>query len=205
MQRKPIHLSLARVLDVALEYQSDPRDDLFSLLLIRFDDLLLKTIHKVLRYMKHLHGEPMQELYHTAIIGLSKSMLSMKPDQELRYIPARVVAYVKEELKNTYRYKLREVLVAGASTDTLLSYRLEPAFQAELLRRIGLAERELDLNILLDDPEFSDVERRYLSLYLLEGRTWNQISALEGVSFNTIRWRITRGLEKLKQKVDHAR
>jgi len=92
-----------------LEYQKNPTSVLFAKILKRTDKLLLHIVHNLLSTKPHLQEIDIEELYHEAINGLGKAALTIKEKDQDRYVPARIVAYVKAEIRSAYPYHPKEI------------------------------------------------------------------------------------------------
>jgi hypothetical protein len=84
------------------EYQAEPNTVAFSRILERVDELLLWTIHKYVRQRQYLLDVPLLDLYHSAIVGLGRAIKTMLPDEDENQVNARIIAYVRNEIRTNY-------------------------------------------------------------------------------------------------------
>ncbi len=84
------------------EYRQNRDAVSFAKILKRVDLLLLKTIHRYTSYQPHLAKVSFWDLYQTSIVGLGRAILSGKSTEAPEKTTARIVSYVKGELKKTY-------------------------------------------------------------------------------------------------------
>jgi hypothetical protein len=85
-----------------LQYQQDGSAVAFAGMLERADKLLLDTIYKYRRIKPHLGSIELNDLYHTAIVGLSKAAKKAKAGENEDEMVARIISYVRCELSTTY-------------------------------------------------------------------------------------------------------
>jgi DNA-directed RNA polymerase specialized sigma subunit len=88
--------------ELVTEYKKSKDTTTFSKVLKRVDKLLLFVIHKHVRQRPHLGKVELRDLYHSAIIGLGRAMLTSHAYETGDKLVARIIAYVKCELNNTY-------------------------------------------------------------------------------------------------------
>lgn len=84
------------------EYRQNRDGISFAKILKRVDLLLLRTIHRYTAYRPHLEKVSFWDLYQTSVVGLGRAILSGKPTEAPEKTTARIVSYVKGELKKTY-------------------------------------------------------------------------------------------------------
>jgi hypothetical protein len=80
----------------------ETRKKLFHKILAKIDKLLIYTVSVCVRNNKRLIDENRQELYHTAIIGLHRAIETAKDGDDGARIQARIMSYVKEEIRKTF-------------------------------------------------------------------------------------------------------
>lgn len=84
------------------EYQENPNTVAFSRILERVDRLLLDTIWKYIRVRSYLEDVPFLDLYHSAIVGLGRAILTTLDDESPDEVQARIIMYVRNEIKTNY-------------------------------------------------------------------------------------------------------
>lgn len=87
--------------DLILRYQQTKDKGIFSRILKRCDGLLIAIINRNL-WRKGLENYNARELYHAAIIGLHRAVMTSPIDEHPDKVVARIVAYVKLELSNQF-------------------------------------------------------------------------------------------------------
>lgn len=92
---------------LALDYQEAVQDErqgrvTFEKVLKRVDRLLLKTIYKHMKRRPYLRKIEFEDLYHSAIVGLGRAFLTVKPTEGGNKVVARIVAYVRNEINTNF-------------------------------------------------------------------------------------------------------
>jgi DNA-directed RNA polymerase specialized sigma24 family protein len=89
---------------LCIEFQETEDDVLFQRILIRVDRLVVSIIKKLQRRLYHLQLVDIQDLYQTAIVGLYNGVLKVKEEETADHTVARLIAYMRAEVKKTYPY-----------------------------------------------------------------------------------------------------
>lgn len=91
---------------LAFEYRDalgEERALIFRKILRRIDNLVLYQARKFLFVRSQLKDVDLQELYDIAIVGLYKGLESIKEEETGAVLQARLIAYMKSELKQAIR------------------------------------------------------------------------------------------------------
>jgi len=131
-----------------LQYQQDGSAVAFAGMLERADKLLLDTIYKYRRIKPHLGSIELNDLYHTAIVGLSKAAKKAKAGENEDEMVARIISYVRCELSTTYPLTKTKRFVAFQRLDfTIEDYILDARF----VQTSDAVEQKAQLSLLQDD------------------------------------------------------
>jgi len=82
-----------------LEYQRTKDEEIFSYLLAKYDKFLLKLAWGMKKRVREI---PIEDLYHSAIVGFGNAVLQFKPKAPSSLIMAIIKAYVKREIESKY-------------------------------------------------------------------------------------------------------
>lgn len=169
-----------------LEYQQEKDKIVFAKILKRVDHLLLYIIYNLLRARPHLRKVQVQELYHEAVVGLSRAALSMKRKEDAKFIPARIGAYVKLEIGKTYKYRPEGIIVSKNS----------PEF---CKRELNLVEEVLDLCEVLH--EFSEEDQILFQERFCKGLTLKEIGKTFHISHTGVGYKLKKLLNRLRKRL----
>lgn len=185
---RPIRLSSEEVKTLISDYQECPTSETFSLLLLKFDKLLVYIILKMRKKLAWLREVELEDLYHTAILGFAIALKKIPKDCKPSKVPAYISAYVKAEIKKMYRYLCREEAGLGEPPD--IDTVLEPVEGPVLLDGFEMA---------LDSANLSEMEKECLRKKFYESKSLNEIAVELGIKVSRVYRRVRRGLRKLKE------
>ena len=85
------------------EYQETGSKKAFEGILKRVDNLIISSLNKYDRYFPYLQRVDFDSKYQTALVGLGKALVSTRPEEDGGKITARILAYIKSELKQSIK------------------------------------------------------------------------------------------------------
>jgi hypothetical protein len=88
--------------DALSEPQEILKCELFGKILERVSNLLLYVIYRHTAVKRHLGRIELNDLYHTAIVGLGNAANTVKEEETSDRVIQRIAAYVKAEIDKTY-------------------------------------------------------------------------------------------------------
>lgn len=179
--------------ELVTEYKKSKDTITFSKVLKRVDKLLLFVIHKHVKQRPHLGKVDLRDLYHSAIVGLGRAMLTSHAIETGDKLTARIVAYVKLELNNDYPLNQRRrfctfvVFEGEVHVDSKVEENVESILiyerYAEMLRRGHISHKDSII---------------FLMRYAL-GAKYSDIAAVIGTSEQNARERANRILKKVHE------
>jgi RNA polymerase sigma factor (sigma-70 family) len=193
-----IHAEQLKIIqNLMLKYQDTKEKHLFEQILERIDDLLVGMVHKIAR-IYHFTAPNIQDLYQCAIIGVYKTIDSIKSMDDPNYILARIYVYVRKEVFQEYgEKKIISLDILGDRTETAEHHPPDEGlvreerihFLTELLMREIITQEDLDLLIL------RFVEGQSVRKIVEENKTW-------GKSRSTVSSRIDKTLKRIREHSD---
>lgn len=189
-------LTLVDCLPLIAKYRDTRDAKIFSTLLAKFDMLLLRSVYQLRKKYEQIRDEELQELYHLAIIGMSKALLKIPRHEVPRKIPMWICAYVEAAIVKAYRYKLRdnEYLVAEPYEDV---ERSKVKTLAEFSRFVA----HVDIEDLLNYSLLSEREVNCIRRILLDKESYQSVADSFKVSDVSIWKWLKSGLAKLGELV----
>lgn len=193
------NFSLEHCKELILEYQKTNNPKTFNILLARFDNYILFMIRNYKRYTSFLYSEDLQELYHTGIIGFHKGVLSFKEHLPVRFITLRLASYIVSELRQTYRYKIKEN-VNIFEMDELnreIWDKLYPCpiskYNTEVIR--------LSCELIMSSNILNNEEKELLTMRYFDNLTYHEIAEKLKVSYNVVYRSLEDTINKLQEGV----
>jgi len=179
--------------NLMLRYRAEKEEFVFKQILERIDDILVGMVCKIAKI--YYFTEPnIQDLYQCAIIGLYKTIDSIKESDDPNYVLNRVYVYVRKEVFQEYGEK--KILSFDTMTDRSKTGELCPPEEG-MIRE----ERIQFLTSLIVQGIINKDDLDLLVLRFVEGKSIRQI-----VQENEDRWgrhrsTVKKRIEKLLIKV----
>jgi len=188
------------LIDLVAKYQEERDPVIFSKILEKTDKLLLHIIYKCIRKWPYLRQEDMQDLYQTAIIGLYKATSGIsvykrkeeKKELKDKWIVARIVGYVKAEIRQTYSNYNRRILGSSVLEDKCI-------FEENVSKNLEHEDYMRKLNEYVGSEIISKQDYRILVNHFVEELTYKIIGEQEGLSRAAICVRVKKALGKLRR------
>ena len=99
---------LERIRDLALLYQKTRDQETFQRIIERIDNLIIYAILPFY-YRYNFIGRPdLQDLYQTGLVGVYKMVEKVREEDEVAFIPLKVITYVRNEIAQSYTLKEKE-------------------------------------------------------------------------------------------------
>jgi RNA polymerase sigma factor (sigma-70 family) len=158
------------------EYQHTKNKELFNLLLARYDKYLVKLAW---HYQKHFISVPLEDLYHSAIVGFGEFLVQFKQQAPSRLIMAVIKAYVKTEIEARYRSK-QEYEISNFKSNNEDEHSLDDIMDAHsILGSSFLSEKEKNLLMLRfeENMTFREVGKKF---GITEQGAWQRFKKIVG-------------------------
>lgn len=147
----------------------------------RVEELYQSMRKSKIRHLRTLGYRDPEAIYHEAF----RSVLR-RPDftrKGLKYLPKRIRSRLNNAMKSHGRYRDRFILQDEAFWATAAATEMSSKCSAEIRDAAKVLLSRLPRPVA-----------RLLKLHHLKGKTYKEISRMEGVSVNTVKSRIRRGL-----------
>ena len=155
-----------------LKYKKTHDKDLFADIIFNLDYLIRYFIGKCKKQYTYLCKIDGQELYNDSIVALANSMESFTIGVKPEYIPCRLKAYMVEEFRKGYKYKMTEV----NSADRLHGLNT-PKENSRSIDCINL--KAIDYKMLMESLD--DEEHEFLKNYLTQTRDNGKMAVKHGI------------------------
>jgi RNA polymerase sigma factor (sigma-70 family) len=190
------NLTVEKCKEIALEYQKTRNPELFNLLLAKLDTFIVYCIKKYKKYVWFVRDETMQELYHTALIGVHKGVLTFHEEDNPSSLLWRIKNYLMEELRQEYNYKIEE-------KEGLEDEKGEKHFfQNKAIEEFDKHQKKLFISTLMYSHIINEYEKKLLRLRYLEELTIEEVSKEIGHVYSTTWIHLDLVIKKLKEKID---
>jgi len=183
--------SLDRIKERILEFKQTRDPETFGLLLLRFDKFALYLCWKFQRKYTFLYDIPLEDLYHTAILGVYKSLISMPDNWRVELLLQRIKSYIRQEFFNWFNDK---VALKSRNLETYdLDYR-----EAEAAQDL---EDKVNCSMIL--VGLSEEDRVLIIRKVMENRAYEELRQQYGfVSKQALSKRVCKILKKIRSTVD---
>ena len=182
---------LERIKEKILEFKQTKDPALFAMLLLRFDLFAVYVCHKFKRKYIFLANVPLEDLYHTAIIAVYKSFVSMPDDWKVDLILQRVKSYIKCEFTTLFKDK---VAMRSYSLERYDSNHQE-TISAQVLRN------KIDCYVILNS--LAEDDRILIVKKVMDGWTYEELrQEYGGISKQSLSKRVQKILKKIRRVAD---
>ena len=184
-------------LDLAIEYQSNGDEKLFAILLAKYDELLLRTMYNYKRVNKFMHRDPLQELYHIAILGFSNCIKSVPTNVRPSMMPARIIRYIEAAFRSFYKSQANDYeFVRSQCASMSKKYSKRNAYVCD----IKTVENQMDISSLFDLAKLNDREKDMVRMRYIDELSLNEIRInFRGMPIATVRRTIKVAMKKIKE------
>jgi len=179
-------------MNMIYDYQLSNDRKLLHYLLAKFDRLLADIIHEVRNKRTVLKEEPIQEMYHVAVIGFEKSLFRISKDFDPNLLPAKIRSYVLASIKSFYYHKVKEFPTDDAHAHDKLGDRAENPHKRN--------QAKLDIEALFEATNLPQDWLTVIFLKYLEDNTLQDIQDKTGLTEDAVRWRLSQGMLKLQEE-----
>ena len=167
-------------------YQNTKDEELFSLLLAKYDRYLVKISWK---FHKQLNDVPLEDLYHSAIVGFGIAITQFKPQASAGVIMAVIKSYVRREIEAKYISKRSEE-IQGFCTP---------------IQDIPNPDDTLDAYFILNSDYLSKDDKELLALRFEENMPFNEIGKRLGVCRQWASKRLEKILNKIRKEIGEGK
>ena len=180
------------------KYQNSDSEVYLQQILERIDNLILVTIVKERKWRPYLKDVPYKDLYHYGIIGAITGIKSIPKQEEIRYIPARVVAYIKAQLRKSYKHHLREVtnLMDDDENNPIIPVRTAQDHQEQSI--IEARDVKHTIDNLYRNGKVSDFDMWIINRRFYDGLKFREIAALLTIPLPTAWHKYSNTLTKIR-------
>lgn len=183
-----------------LSYQKNENPNDFKKILFLVDKLLIKVIHQVYKLptYSYLRKYEADEIYHTAIIALSKALKTIVVDERftIPMLCSRLNGFIGREFKMTF---LKSSLYVGFE-----DIREGEEVNVQSPKPEATIEGIID-GIKLIKPKFPDRGIEAIKLHLISKMSLQEIADKMGVKKGCIRSWVDRGKKILRSMIDGER
>ncbi len=165
------------------EWQKTKDEELFSLLLAKYDRFLVKLAWNF--YDKFCGRVSLEDLYHTAIIGFGKAISHFKQHTLARLIMAEIKAYVKSEIEARYKSELT-LNPVGLMADSGDEINLEARLNADFIMNSDFLSKE---------------DKELLEMKFYQRMTFKEIGQTFGITEQGASQRYRRIRSEIRKKI----
>jgi hypothetical protein len=174
-----------------LEFKKTKDPKIFSLLLFRFDFFVIFVCSKFKRQFTFLADIPMEDLYHTGILAMHKSFVSMPDSWKTEKLLMRIRSYIKAEFFIWFHDRVAQK-----------SDRLEP-YNLECQETTSAQDLEDQINCFLILDSLTAEDRVLIDRKLIQATTYKNLGKeFGGISKQAIWKRVDKILKKIRSVVD---
>jgi len=106
-QRKNFYLN-SHVKQLIDKYHKTGKSQDFEMVLFCVDNLVVRLVRQLRRRYKFMEKVEINDIYHTAIVGLHDAVKKVNPNEDPNKIPAIISSYIIAAIKQAYRYLSKE-------------------------------------------------------------------------------------------------
>ena len=188
-------------LDLALEYQSTGDENIFAVLLAKYDELLLRTMYNYKRANKFMCRDPLQESYHIAIIGFSNCIKSVPSTVNPNMMPARIIRYIEAAFRSAYKSQVNDYEFVRSQylvSNSGKSVNKDKSITCEVKH----VQNSIDIEYLFKRAKLNDREKDMMRMRDIDELSLNEICLnFRGMPISTVRRTINVAMKKLKEIV----
>ena len=177
------------------KYQIDRSHVIFALILKRVDELIFTVLFEMIKTDKYLLHVELEDLYHTAIIGLHDGIMSFSEEVDYKYTIARIIAYIKCCIRREFRY-LRKHICNEILAETFLNSNKVDTPNIEKTVNYILT-LETWCKDLFNRKVFDSKDLQIIKLRFVEEKTYKEIGEAVGYSTNYSHVRTKRIISEL--------
>ena len=185
------------------KFQETKDAAIFNGILARVDNLILYTIHKYVRCRRYLWHVNKQELYHAAIIGVYRAVLTARDCEDGGKITARIIAYIKSNIRLHFGYYQKEY--EWISMDTKFAkYMIESRLiqsDEDVYKKLESEFINEKFNKLIADGILTAIEYTALYSRFAEHKNYKDVGAILSCSGVTACKRIHAILSRIRSLV----
>jgi len=175
------------------EYRKSEEPEVLARIIRVSRPVIFYTLHTLRKYRAHLREYEEEELYGTAVIGISKFIHAVKDGWPTDAVIPRLISYMMAEVSASFRYRPQVHYVPSHVIDkTTCSTEQE-------VRDKQLEIRD-QFNALIADEVITLDEFEILSDYVVDGVTQEDLASARGVARITIQRRITAVLGRVRRE-----
>lgn len=157
----------------------------FEQILIRIDRLIIYKIGKLKSQYNRLCKEENDELYNTAIVGVYRALETVKDTDSGATIQARILSYIKEEIRKTYLQHKTEIVTGTISGDEKGLIYNNPEYSNIDYEDLKTVVNKLIANFTIPQEDFLTFVEHYVNK-----KSFKDISKTLGVHYSTIANRV---------------
>ncbi len=183
-----------------LEYREKQSPEMFRRILGVVDQFIIGRTFMLKAKMPYLlANEDPHELYQLAIMALYKACNSMREHTKDLDMRPRITAYIKEELKNTFRKSIREKSL------TTLPFQFElPVSNESIFDNLAVTELVGQISKLVQNKILTIEDFNMVCAHCAYSRTYKDIADQHRTTSTVVKERIQDSLEILRENIIDA-
>ena len=189
--------------DLIIKYQQTNDEEIFALLLAKYDLYIVKNVSRLKKNYKHLQNEDIKELYHIGIIAFSNTLKKFNPNSNCNFIMIAIKRSIEKEIARYYKYKINEGIIPRYLDDDFVkksSYKsLLFKYRESELGDFDKVSDKISFSIITSSHILSDHEKQLLELKFIQGKVSEDISKILDIPSSTIRYQIRGAITKLRK------
>jgi len=184
-----------KIMMLTYKVSQDPKDFVFILQMV--DKFIISTMYMLKYKLHHLIGrEDPQELYQLAIIALYKACNSMKPETKDLDMRPRIISYIKEEFKNTFRKGRKEFAMSTLAT------AIEPVYMDDTFKKLCLCDFKEQVAQFFKLELLDPVDFAIVCSHFGFDHSYNAISKEYKISTYMVKRRVNRAMAVLREHLN---
>jgi len=169
----------------------------FEKILKRIDKLIIYKIGILKQQFKQLSNVPNQDLYNTAIFGVYRALDSVKDKDSGATIQARILSYIKEEIRKTFMPHKKEIV-----TENIEKWENEIESKEPEFTNIEYEELQEIVNKLIKNFQLPKEDFDILLDHVLNNTPYKKIAKDLGVHYTTVANRIKNAKKLLRKAME---
>lgn len=182
---------------VTLWKSGENKEFYFKKILERIDKLIVYKVGKLtLQYAVLLNVES-QDLYNTAILGVYRALDSVKDTDDGARIQARILSYIKEEIRKTYMQHRKEIVTNSLTGKEDNMASKEPEFTSLECDELKDTVNELIANFKMPKEDFEIFVE-----HTINNVSYKEIAKKLRIHYTTVANRIKKVKKLLKETIE---
>lgn len=192
--------------DLVTQYQTaeDPvtKSNVFKRILMRVDRLLISKATQMQSMRMQLRNIDPQDLYQCAIVGLYRALEGVKNSYTGDNIQARILSYVKEEIRKTYLGKKRRMFTIDPSIIVDADIHGEyGGVEIPEFTRMEIDELIAGIKRMVENKEIARDDFEMLVDSAVNGLSFSEIGRRRHLHYTTVSGKVKRVKEAIADRL----